>query len=176
MREEFLQSVSAQESAVGQDSSLEQLSELMDFATHFIYHYHGTRRGQGRILRLLHTTGPTTQQDLQAQLNIQSSSVSEILTKLESSGLITRHRDERDKRRCIISITEAGVADLEAHNARRAERQKALYSGLSQEEQEELIRLLTRLCTTWESLLPYYEFHSDSSGTHTSLGGGTKKA
>lgn len=130
----------------------ERLSHLMDQTTHYIHHYLGRRQGQGRVLRVLNRCGSMTQQELQNRLSIQSSSASELLTKLETAGFITRERDEADRRRCIISITEAGRLDLREHEAARRRRQSILYDVLEEEEQEELIRILTKLRANWERM------------------------
>ncbi|MBQ8815134.1 MAG: MarR family transcriptional regulator [Lachnospiraceae bacterium] len=133
----------------------------MDHSTHFIFHYLGRRRGQGRILRMLNEHGDLTQQELQCKLNIQSGSLSEILAKLESVGFIKRERDESDKRRVIVSITEAGLEDLRQHESIRLKRQAVLYDCLSPEEQDEMIRILTKLQHNWAELPPQCEqYHS----------------
>ena len=132
----------------------EILSSLMDYSAHFIHHYLGKRRSQGRILRMLNEHGDMTQQDLQNLLGIQSGSHSEILAKLESSGFILRERDESDKRRVIVSITPLGIEDLRKHEAVRLRRQAVLYDSLEPEEQEEMIRILTKLQKNWEVLPP----------------------
>ena len=139
----------------------EKLSSLMDYSSHFIFHYLGRRRGQGRILRMLNEYGDLTQQELQCKLNVQSGSLSEILAKLESVGFIKRERDESDKRRVIVSITEAGLEDLRQHETIRLKRQAVLYDCLDLEEQDEMIRILTKLQQNWEVLPPQCEqYHS----------------
>ena len=130
----------------------EQLSSLMDYSTHFIYHFLGRRRGQGRILRLLNEYGELTQQELQCKLGIQSGSLSEILSNLESVGFIRRERDDADKRRVIVSITDKGLEDLRQHEVLRLKRQAVLYDGLTAAEQEEMIRILMKLQKNWENL------------------------
>ncbi len=132
----------------------EQLYELMEYATRFIHHYLGRGKGQGRILYLLYSRGAMTQQELQGLLHIQSSSISEILTKLENAGFITRQRDEADKRRCIVAITPAGIADLTEHEEARRERRAMLYDCLTPEEEAELVRILVKLRARWEALPP----------------------
>lgn len=132
----------------------EQLSALMDYACHFIHNYLGKRRGQGRILRLLNKNGSMTQLDLQNQLCVQSGSVSEILAKMESADLIKRERDSSDKRRVIVSITDAGLNELCQYETLRLRRQAVLYDGLTAEEQENLICILQRLQENWEKLPP----------------------
>ncbi|MCD8022828.1 MAG: MarR family winged helix-turn-helix transcriptional regulator, partial [Lachnospiraceae bacterium] len=59
-----------------------------------------------------------------------------------------------DRRRQIIAITETGEADLDEHRARRLHRQRALYSDLSDAEQEELIRILRKLHESWQKFPP----------------------
>lgn len=130
----------------------EQLSSLMDYSTHFIYHFLGRRRGQGRILRLLNEYGELTQQELQCKLGIQSGSLSEILSKLEAVEFIRRERDDADKRRVIVSITDKGLEDLRQHEILRLKRQAVLYDGLPAAEQEEMIRILMKLQKNWENL------------------------
>lgn len=148
----------------------EQLSYLMDNNTHFIFHYLGRRRGQGRILRLLNEYGELTQQELQYKLNIQSGSLSEGLAKMESAGLIQRERDESDKRRVIVTITQSGLEDLRQHEDIRMKRQAVLYDCLDPEEQTELIRLLTKLQKSWETLPPQCEqYHTCQSKGDTKL-------
>lgn len=139
----------------------EQLSSLMDYSIHFIHHYLGRRRGQGRILRFLHEYGELTQQELQTKLGIQSGSLSEILAKLETAGLITRTRDQADKRRAIVTITEAGLNDLHRHEEIRLKRQAVLYDGLDSEEQEEMIRILNKLIANWGNLPPENEQYTN---------------
>ena len=148
----------------------EQLSFLMDNNTHFIFHYLGRRRGQGRILRMLNEHGALTQQELQCKLNVQSGSLSEILSKLESVGFINRERDEADKRRVIVTITESGLEDLRQHEELRMKRQAVLYDCLDPDEQTELIRLLTKLQKSWETLPPQCEqYHTCQSKGDTKL-------
>ncbi len=128
----------------------EYLAELMDRAS--LYLRRGGRRGQGRILRMLSRNGSLTQNEIQKRLDIQPSSVSELLAKLEASGFIDRQRDPADGRRFIISITQDGHNDLREHEIIRHKRQSILYDGLETHEQEELIRLLSKLLQHWDFL------------------------
>lgn len=147
----------------------EQLSSLMDYSTHFIYHFLGRRRGQGRILRLLNEYGELTQQELQCKLGIQSGSLSEILSKLEAVEFIRRERDDADKRRVIVSITDKGLEDLRQHEILRLKRQAVLYDGLTAAEQEEMIRILMKLQKNWENL------PTDDKYNACGCNGGTKE-
>ncbi len=139
-----------QEQALVLTGRQELLAEMMDQTMHYLRSHYSGKGGQGRALRVLNKHGAMTQQELQNRLNIQPSSISEILAKLEGAGFITRTRDETDRRRQIITITPEGQVDLEKHEAARIRRQSVLYASLSDEEQEELIRLLVKLWEDWD--------------------------
>jgi len=132
----------------------EMLAALMDNACRFTWHYLGNRRGQGKILRILRKNGDLTQHELKEMLGIQAGSVSELLAKMEASGLIQRKRDQQDRRRILVSITEKGVEDLLLHEKQRIRRQAVLYDCLTGEECRELIRLLSKLKESWTRLPP----------------------
>lgn len=114
----------------------------------------GRCRGQHRILRILLEQGPTSQKDLQDALGIQSGSMSEIAAKLENRGLIVRGRDQLDKRKITLSITEEGrdwVARRDGAGIRQ--RQAALFSALTEEERDILEALLDKLSADWDRRL-----------------------
>ena len=90
-----------------------------------------------------------TQKELQEALAIQPGSVSEIISKLEARGLLSRERDEEDKRRMVLRITDAGRAGAEAFSG--AESGNELYGALSEEEQSTLKELLKKLLESWST-------------------------
>ena len=84
-----------------------------------------------------------SQKEMQERLRIQAGSLSELVSKLEAKGLLTRERDESDKRKISLKITPDG---LEAVNRppKEAEGQDP-FTVLNEEEQETLRRLLTKI-------------------------------
>ncbi len=102
-------------------------------------------RGQERILMILSEQESMSQRQLQDMLRIQPGSMSEILTKLERKGLLTRERGE-DRRGNLLRITEAG---RRATAGKPAPREEDLFSALTQEQQEQLRGLLLPLLTDW---------------------------
>lgn len=123
------------------------LSALLGKCGHYLYHrpYHG--RGQGRILKMLSGQEEVTQKELQETLGIQAGSVSEIISKLEARGLVARERDDADKRRVLLRITEEGKKRAETDFDEG--KTEDLYGVLSAEEQETLKGLLGRLLESW---------------------------
>ncbi len=134
--------------------NIDELSSLIGKCGHFLYHQPHKGRGQKRILKILVEQEEVTQKQLQEYLDIHSGSISEIISKLESRGFVTRERDESDKRKVILKITEAGKAQVE--NFSHEEEKTSLYHSLNEEEQKTLKDLLKKLLNSW-----YPSRHSD---------------
>jgi DNA-binding MarR family transcriptional regulator len=116
---------------------------------HYLYHRGESGRGstQERILSILFSEGQMSQRKLQELLQIQPGSISEILTKLEMKGLLERRKDDTDKRRMILSLTEAGQAA--AYKSDCSFEEEALFAALTGEEQTTLKMLLDKLLASW---------------------------
>jgi len=64
--------------------------------------------------------GPLNQEQLARRIAVQSQSLGRVLGRLEESGLVTRTRDERDRRQFSVALTASGRAALEsAHQIER---------------------------------------------------------
>lgn len=111
----------------------------------------GIRQTQGRILKILYLHGPMTQKALQDKLEIQPGSMSEIAAKLERKGLLRRERDEEDKRKVFLSLTDAGRADVEEYRVKGRFSGGHRFAVLSEEEQQTLCVLLEKLMHSWDS-------------------------
>ena len=153
MKEKTENSASVQQTASdpihtpGMPNDPNDLYHLMRSCGHILYHNGMNKSGQGRILHILEQEGSLAQKDLQTILKIKSGSVSEILTKLEKDGLIVRTRDERDRRRMIVSMTEEGRKHAQDFHE-RAEKKNWFYA-LSEEEQAQLRTILQKLLAAW---------------------------
>ena len=62
---------------------------------------------------------PLNQEQLAAKVHVQSQTLGRVLARLESQGLVTRTRNETDRRQLQVELTEAGKDALAA--AREAE-------------------------------------------------------
>lgn len=120
---------------------------------YFLHMHRGGRSGKQHVLVwLLKSGGTMAQRDLQEASPITSASLSEILTKLEGEGLVTRLRSETDRRQQTIALTEAGEAKArEAVSVRRAFDERAL-ACLTEEEVTDLADKLDRLADHWHDL------------------------
>jgi DNA-binding MarR family transcriptional regulator len=66
-----------------------------------------TRRAL-EVLQHLSASGPLTVGEQAEHLRLRRNSVSELLQRLEAKGLVARIRDERDERRVLVWLTDAG--------------------------------------------------------------------
>lgn len=80
----------------------------------------GVTEQQWRVLRVLDEEGPLDPTHIAEQACLLLPSLTRILQKLEAKGLVTRCTDNRDRRRQVISATDAGRALISANlNASR---------------------------------------------------------
>lgn len=67
-------------------------------------------RGQGRILALLKMKDGVSTKDMSNVLGIRTSSLNEVLSKLEGKGYIERVQSEEDGRVMVVKLTDKGRA------------------------------------------------------------------
>ncbi|NLR73785.1 MarR family winged helix-turn-helix transcriptional regulator [Leeia aquatica] len=97
------------------------------------------------MMQHLHVTGPLTIGEIVQHLQRAQSAISEQVMRLEQQGWLTRFADQRDRRRTLVWLSEAGLAVL--HKAQRpldADLMAASLQQLSTVEQQQLIALLQR--------------------------------
>lgn len=129
----------------------QELLETMEKCGHFLHHRRGGKRGQGRILHILLQEGDLTQKELQERFRIQSGSMSEIVMKLDNAGFIQKIKDVSDRRKIILKITEEGKQSVYKKQMHNLEQEQKLFDALSEEEQRDLLKLLSKLFQSWES-------------------------
>lgn len=119
-------------------------SQLMKCG-HILMHKTGRKRGQDNILDILFQYDSLSQKRLQEILGIEAGSLSEILSKLEQRDLITRYKDNQDKRKSIISLTQKGI-DKAQHKKSNDE---DLFDMLDEQEKKELSVILNKVLDDW---------------------------
>lgn len=105
---------------------------------------------QKRILIILQETGCITQKELTERLGIQPGSVSEVLGKLESAGLVRRTLSKTDRRTTDVQLTETGEQQAREALRQRKMRHQEMFSCLSEEEKEILLTLTEKLNADWK--------------------------
>ena len=120
---------------------------------HFLHVHAGGRSGKPHVLaKLLNNGGSMSQRELLESSCISSASISEITTKLEADGLITRTRSDADRRQLTLQLTPEGTTRAhELLESKRAFERKA-FSCLTPAEQEQLLSLLDRISDHWHTI------------------------
>ena len=67
------------------------------------------------VLQHLAASGPLTVGEQAAHLRLGKATVTELVDRLEARGLVARMRDERDRRRVFVWLTDAGRERAAAH-------------------------------------------------------------
>ena len=100
---------------------------------------------QFQLLGLLHDQGAIGQQELGQVMGVDPSVLVTLLNPLEADGYVSRQRDPADRRRHVVALSPAGATHLAA--AARAQRaaENELFSGLDQDQREQLRQLLLAL-------------------------------
>ncbi len=123
------------------------LAELIDMAGRMLRRrpQGGPAQGQALVLSILLGRDALSQRELQQMLGIQPGSLSELVSKLEAKGLVTREKAE-DRRGNLLRITDAGrAAATEATDTPRDDP----FSPLTDEQQDALADTLRTLLTQW---------------------------
>jgi len=100
---------------------------------------------QGVLVHEVARAGGSTTRVLAKRLGISSSAVTQLVNGLEAEGLLRRAPDQSDGRKTLIELTARG-AKLYAHfDQARMTRAAAMLEPLSDDEVNEIARLLSKL-------------------------------
>jgi DNA-binding MarR family transcriptional regulator len=105
-------------------------------------------RADFAVLAALEEYGPLSQADIGRRLGLDRNDVNGILNRLEDAHQVSRQADPADRRRNIVTLTDAGrqyLAELLKHAAAV---QDELLAGLDPAERQQLQALLTKLLDT----------------------------
>ena len=117
-------------------------ARLMARAYHRRDHAH---HAQNHVLSIIREHGSINQGELLEILDVRSSSLSEVLGKLELNGLITRARNEKDRRSFVVTATEQAETAPTSLGDSEQESSNALFSCLDDTEREQLRNILEKI-------------------------------
>ncbi|MEF2876863.1 MAG: MarR family transcriptional regulator [Blautia sp.] len=101
--------------------------------------------GQYHCILCLFYHGDMKQSRLAEMLDVRSTSLSELLGKLEAKGLVKREPSPQDKRTFQVSLTPAGIELAQKYDITRAKSHHIMVSRLSPEEKAQFYSLLTKI-------------------------------
>ena len=102
----------------------------------------GLNLAEGSCLAVIDRHGPLPLSDVASRENLSAPTVTKIVTRLESQGLIERLGDPLDRRVSLVSVSKHGAALLDGL---RSSRTAYLHRRLRQLSDDDLARLLAAL-------------------------------
>ncbi|MEU0396728.1 MarR family winged helix-turn-helix transcriptional regulator [Streptomyces sp. NPDC006208] len=111
----------------------------------------GLYPGQEFLMMQLWGAGPVRQSELIKAVDLDPSTVTKMLQRLEQTGHVRRRPDPDDRRAVVVEATERSCALLADMSAAWTELEQHTLAGLDENERRELARLLGKveasLCT-----------------------------
>jgi MarR family transcriptional regulator, 2-MHQ and catechol-resistance regulon repressor len=117
---------------------------VRDYATRDIAQLGLTLTDFGILEALLHK-GALPVNELGRKVSLTSGSITTAIDRLQNRGLVQRQNDVGDRRARVVHLTDAGRKEIQTAFANHAAVMDALGSVLTDEEREELVRLLKKL-------------------------------
>ena len=105
----------------------------------------GVNEQKWRVLRVLDEAGPLDQSLLAERACLQLPSLTRILHAMQDQGLVSRTTDTADRRRSIVTISEAGSAILADHADEASKIFARLEAAYGPERMETLLDMLEDL-------------------------------
>jgi DNA-binding MarR family transcriptional regulator len=106
---------------------------------------HSSHRNHYALLATLAESGPSSQAELGRRIGLDRSDVTAVVNLLEAHGFLERVPDPADRRRNLVSITEAGSAHLVAMDAVVGRAQAELLAPLDEADRATLVSLLKQV-------------------------------
>jgi DNA-binding MarR family transcriptional regulator len=98
-------------------------------------------------LKVVARHAPISQREVSERLGVHPSDMVKVVDQLEEYGLVTRVRAEGDRRRYDLALTPKGEQTLQRFNDLAKEVDQTFYAVLTESEQKQLERLMTKLVT-----------------------------
>jgi len=105
----------------------------------------GLHRAQATLLCRLFDHDGMTQSEIAEQLSVQGATITNMLQRMEETGLVTRRRDRDDNRLVRVYLTDAGRKQERAITDQFMKVEQAIFEGLGQHERIVLRRILKQM-------------------------------
>lgn len=127
--------------------SLRRIVRAIDLHSRVLAQSHGLTGPQALILKELSRLEETTVGQLAQQVSLSPATVTDILSRLESRGLVTRTRSDRDRRRVLVKPTTAALEMLQSGPSLLQENFVAELEGLEEWERTLILSSLQRIAS-----------------------------
>ncbi len=113
----------------------------------------GLTSRQWRVLVILNRLGPSSSGDVARMCSFDHSQVSRVAFELAELGLVTQGADARDRRRQVLSLTDASLALLRDGVPASLQRQERLRARLGEEDYAVFCRAMDALTDEAQQML-----------------------
>jgi len=131
--------------------ALRGIIRAIDLHSRFLAQHYGLTVPQLVILQELARVGEASGSELAKAVSLSQATVTGILSRLESRGLVTRRRSKSDKRRLPVRLTPDGEQLLEKAPPLLQESFSEEFNRLRNWEQTQILALLQRLVAMMEA-------------------------
>jgi DNA-binding MarR family transcriptional regulator len=105
----------------------------------------GMYRAQAKVLCRLYVEDGVTQSEIGDQLAVQGSTVTNMLQRMEESGLVARRRDPDDNRLVRVYLTDLGREKERTISEQFLKLERRVFEGVGEEDRAALRRILSRM-------------------------------
>ncbi len=128
--------------------NLRKIIRAIDLHSKNLVSHHGLTGSQALLLReLLQADEPLPVSVLAARVSLSHATVTDILNRLTRKQLVLRDRDERDKRRVLVALTEEGRKVISGLPSLLQEEFLRRFQGLEAWEQTAILSTLQRVAS-----------------------------
>ena len=135
-------------------SRVSRLARHLDRARRAAFAAHGLETWEFDVLSALRRQGPPYQLSPGALLRatlVTSGTMTNRIDRLAAAGLVSRRRDQEDKRGVLVQLTGPGLRTVDAAMSDLLARERALLTGLDTAQQAELSGLLRILLVPFDA-------------------------
>jgi DNA-binding MarR family transcriptional regulator len=135
-------------------SRVSRLARHLDRARRAAFAAHGLETWEFDVLSALRRQGPPYQLSPGALLRatlVTSGTMTNRIDRLAEAGLVSRHRDQQDKRSVLVQLTDSGRRTVDAAMTDLLSRERDLLTGLGPGEQADLAGLLRVLLAPFDA-------------------------
>lgn len=105
----------------------------------------GMHRAQATVLCRLYVHDGMTQSEIGDQLSVQGATVTNMLQRMEESGLVTRHRDPEDNRLVRVYLTQSGREKERSIIEQFLKLEGTLFRGIIEDDRALFRRILNQM-------------------------------
>jgi DNA-binding MarR family transcriptional regulator len=102
-------------------------------------------RAQATVLCRLYAQDGMTQSEIGDQLSVQGATVTNMLQRMEESGLVRRRRDPEDNRLVRVYLTESGREKERAITEQFLKLESTVFGGISEDDRVLFRRILNQM-------------------------------